>query len=264
MTSFSPRTGLVLVVMLSVLAGTLAVTRQMTSVSNEQRMIRDWKRVDYLDGRVARFHTVFWEPKDTTSLRQRIFLSDVFRDREILEIGTGSGLISLCCLQVGASRVVATDINPNAIENARFNARQRGYLDRFELRLVRESSPGAFAVIPAGEKFDYVISNPPWEDGVPNQVDDYAYYDPGFRLLDSLLAELEDRLKPGGCALLAYGCVSAIRAVYETAPRYGLRVETLDDRNLDELEEVFLPGMLLRVVPDDSSASGQSSSRGRK
>ena len=35
-----------------------------------------------------------------------------------------------------------------------------------DVRQVDADRPSAFAVIKAGEKFDLVISNPPWEDGV--------------------------------------------------------------------------------------------------
>ena len=44
------------------------------------------------------------------------------------------------------------------------------------------------------------------------------------------------------------GCVAAIREVYQRAARHDLQVEKLDDRNLEELENLFLPGMLLKVT----------------
>ena len=57
-------------------------------------------RVQYVDGfpeRIAVFQTVFWEPRDTTSLRELIATTDLVRGKTVLEIGTGSGLVSLCC-----------------------------------------------------------------------------------------------------------------------------------------------------------------------
>ena len=241
---------------LFVLLGAFYFTRvQESPAQNSESMhanwrIQQWHRVDYLRGRIAQFRTVFWEPGDTTSLRKLIFLTEEFRGKRILEIGTGSGLISLCCLQAGAGRVVATDINPNAIDCARFNAAQRNYENALDLRLVRQVAPEAYSVIRPQEKFDIIISNPPWEDDVPRRIDEFALYDPGFRLLDSLLRELKRHLNSDGYALLAYGCVSAIRAVISTAARYQLKVEILDNRSLDELDEVFLPGMLLKVSPE--------------
>jgi len=54
------------------------------------------------------FDSVFWEPDDTLSLRQRIVADSRLRGAAVLEAGTGFGVISLCCLQNGAARVVAT------------------------------------------------------------------------------------------------------------------------------------------------------------
>lgn len=78
------------------------------------------------------FDSVFWEPDDTLSLRQRIAADSRLRGAAVLEVGTGSGLISLCCLQAGAARVVATDLNPAAVENARENGRLLGFGERLE------------------------------------------------------------------------------------------------------------------------------------
>lgn len=211
-----------------------------------------WEPVEDFEKDIALFESVFWEPADTTSLRKLIRDTQTAKDRSVLEIGTGSGLVSLVCLQAGASRVVATDINPAAVRNAVYNARQLGLLDRFEVRLVPRRNPSAWSVLRDGERFDLIISNPPWEDDRPDQVSDFALYDPQFGLLKSILAGTKDRLNPGGRLLLAYGCVTAIRTIEDLAPQHGLRVTRHDERVLDDLPEVFLPGMLLEIVPDDS------------
>ena len=211
--------------------------------------LKERHSVEGLPGTIAQFDSVFWEPDDTNSARELIRTTDLVQGKTVLEIGTGTGLLSLCCLQAGARRVVATDINPAAIANATYNADSLGFSDRLELRLVPEENFGAFVVIGDDEQFDLIVSNPPWEDQQPQSFADYALYDEGFDLLRSLLAGLDQHLAPGGKALLMYGCVSAIKKLQLAAPQYGLDVRLLDDRNLDELPEVFLPGMMLEVVP---------------
>lgn len=201
---------------------------------------------------LALFETVFWEPDDTKSLRELIRHSPLVKDKDVLEIGTGSGLISLCCAKYGANRVVATDINPHAVANARYNARRLGVAGRMEVRQVSQSDPGAFAVIGPDERFDLVISNPPWEDDHPRGIENYALDDEGFALMKSLLQDLKKHLKPGGRAFLAYGCVTAIKTLQRLAPQHGFALRTWDDRRLDELDEVFLPGMLLILWPRDA------------
>jgi methylase of polypeptide subunit release factors len=219
--------------------------------------ITGWKWVEQLDQEIAVFDTVFWEPKDTTSLRARLARPSEVQGKAVLEIGTGSGLLALCCLNAGAKRVVATDVNASALCNTFYNASNLGFVDRLDLRRVPLDDPGAFSVIGDAEKFDYILSNPPWEDDVPEAIDDYAYYDPGFYLLESLLAGLRDHLEPGGRALLAYGATEAIKTIIRLAPQYSLEVRVLDNRDLDTLPEVFLPGMLLEVTPAQASPAGE-------
>jgi len=214
-----------------------------------QLAITGWEWVEQLGQEIAVFETVFWEPRDTTSLREWLTGPAALEDKTVLEIGTGSGLLALCCLHAGAQRVVATDVNPSALCNTFYNAHNLCLNKGLELRRVPLDDAGAFSVIEGAEKFDYVVSNPPWEDDVPEAIDDYAYYDPGFQLLRSLLEGLEDHLEPGGKALLAYGSREAIQTVLRVAPEYGLEVRVLDDRDPSHLPPTFLPGMMLEVVP---------------
>ena len=210
--------------------------------------IARWEPIEDFDKDIALFESVFWEPDDTTSLRKWIRETPI-AGHSVLEIGTGSGLVSLVCLKAGATKVVATDINPSAIRNALYNARELGLLEGFEVRRVPRRDPSAWAVIKDDERFDLIISNPPWEDATPEDVSAFALYDPEFRLLTSILEGTTRRLKPNGRLLLAYGCVTAIKTIERLAPDHGLQVKRLDDRNLEDLPEVFLPGMLLELVP---------------
>ena len=212
--------------------------------------IRGWEYIDELSAYVAYCETVFWDPRDTLSLRSLIARTPLVQDKTILEIGTGSGLVALCCLQAGAKRVVATDVNAAAIANAVYNARRLGLDNRLDARLVPLDRPAAYSVIAESEKFDVIISNPPWEDRKPKRIDDYALFDQDFALLRSLLKDLRVHLHPGGAALLAYGSGEAITCIKRLAVEYGLGHETIaDNRDLKTLPTVFVPGMLLEIVP---------------
>ena len=219
-----------------------------TSEHDQLPVITRWVTVPDLPKDLAILDSVFWEPDDTLSLRELLRGSDLVKDKSVLEIGTGSGLVSLCCLQAGAASVVATDINPSAIRNANFNATEFQFSDRLECRLVPRRDPGAWTVVSENERFDVIISNPPWEDQKPTTVAEFALYDPEFALLKSLLQGARAHLKPKGKMLLAYGCVTAIRKIQEVAATENLDCKLLDDRSLDELPEVFLPGMLIEIT----------------
>jgi len=210
--------------------------------------IVQWAAVTELPKDVAILESVFWEPDDTISLRAEIASTAIMKDAAVLEIGTGSGLIALCCLQAGAAHVIATDLNPSAVKNVLFNAREMGFAERLDARLVPGRSPGAWTVIEPTRKFDLIISNPPWEDSKPVSVDQFALYDPGFELLTSLMTGARQRLKPDGRLWLAYGCVTAIRKIQQVAAQENLSCVLRDERSLDTLPELFLPGMLIEIT----------------
>jgi|TARA_B110000495_G_scaffold192071_1_gene195829 release factor glutamine methyltransferase len=224
--------------------------KQSLPVGTSVEIIDRWQVEDF-DKDIVQFATVFWEAEDSVSLRKLIRETNLVRDKRILEIGTGTGLISLCCLQAGAHAVVATDINPQAVANAQYNLFQLDIpstTEKFDVRLVDADNSGAFAVIASNEQFDVIISNPPWEDGEVQKVADYAFIDTQFELLESILSGLDQHLTANGEAYLAYGCVAAIREIYRRAERHGLQVVKLDERELDSLENLFLPGMLLKIT----------------
>lgn len=216
---------------------------------DQSRPIR-WVSVPDLPQELMIFETVFWEPLDTVSLREMIRdHSALVKSKSVLEIGTGSGLLALCCAQVGAHSVIASDINPNAIRCAKANAARLGSRN-IEFRLVESGSDadtGAFSVVSAEEQFDVILSNPPWEDDVPRKWGDYALYDPSFDLLQSIVKGFRTHSKPQAKLMLAYGCVAAIQSARMLAENLGLHVLVLDDRDPSDLPAVFLPGMVLGI-----------------
>jgi ribosomal protein L11 methyltransferase len=74
--------------------------------------------------------------------------------REVLDMGTGSGILSLVALRYGAARAVAMDIDPDVIEVVRENAARNGLADRVEasagtVASVRRAFPWVLANIEA-------------------------------------------------------------------------------------------------------------------
>ena len=206
-----------------------------------------WTLQDSDVGEFVQFESVFWEADDTVSLRRLITTNEIASGRNVLEIGTGTGLLSVLCLHHGAQQVVATDINPAAVANAKYNAAMLVPDSKLDVRQVKSEAPGAYSVIGDDERFDLIISNPPWEDGTVNRPADHAFYDPGFALMDSLLAGLPEHLTPSGRCLLAYGHVPAIKRLESEAVRLGYEYKRLDERKLDGLPQNFLPGMLVEI-----------------
>jgi ribosomal protein L11 methyltransferase len=57
-----------------------------------------------------------------------------YKGSEILDVGTGSGILSFVALLYGASRALAIDIDPDVVEVVRENAARNGLADRIEAR----------------------------------------------------------------------------------------------------------------------------------
>lgn len=114
-----------------------------------------------------------------------------------LDIGTGCGVQALG-LAAHAGAVVATDVSSRALAYARFNAALAGA--RIELR------EGSMLEPVDGDRYDLVVSNPPFvitpRDG---SLPTYSYRD-GGRAADDLVADLVTGvhrvLAPGGVAQL--------------------------------------------------------------
>lgn len=71
---------------------------------------------------------------ETTSLVADALLShpDDVRGKEVLDVGCGSGILSLLALLVGASTARCVDVDPDAVEVTRENAARNGYAGRVE------------------------------------------------------------------------------------------------------------------------------------
>ena len=118
--------------------------------------------------------------------------------RRVLDLGTGCGIQAMHARRF-AEQVVATDISRRALDIARFNA-QLNRVDGIEFRL------GSLYEPVAGERFDRIVSNPPFvitprREGVPA----YEYRDGGMvgdALVETVLRGLADHLEPGGTAQL--------------------------------------------------------------
>jgi len=63
----------------------------------------------------------------------------------VLDIGTGSGILAVAAVKLGAGSVLAIDVDPDAVAAARVNAERNGCADRIEVRLAE---PAALPVAP--------------------------------------------------------------------------------------------------------------------
>lgn len=112
--------------------------------------------------------------------------------RTALDLGTGCGVQALH-LDAHCEHIVATDTNERALALAAATARLNGM--SWELR------GGSLFEPVAGERFDLIVSNPPFVVGAG--ILDYSYRDSGMvgdGLSETLIRQVGDHLEPGGTA----------------------------------------------------------------
>jgi ribosomal protein L11 methyltransferase len=72
----------------------------------------------------------------------------ILNSPSVLDVGTGSGILAIAAVQLGAQRVCALDIDPQALEVARENLAANGLLDQVECSTAPlESLEGCFDVV---------------------------------------------------------------------------------------------------------------------
>ena len=113
-----------------------------------------------------------------------------------MDVGTGCGVLALHMLERGFKQVLATDINPNAIESLRRHAQSHTLGPR--LQFEHADLFGSFA-----GHADLIVFNPPWLPAIPNsELDKAMYFEPD--LFDRFFADAYEALNSEGRLVLIF------------------------------------------------------------
>ena len=141
----------------------------------------------------------------STRLCLQLLAEQISGGERVLDVGTGSGILAVAAAKLGAAPVVATDIDPLAVDAARQTARQNQLAEQVE---VREGS------IPPDEQFDLITANLTAD------------------ILQYLAKDLANALKPGG-TLIASGLIGSrqdeVAATFSTCGLRMLANQSEDD-----------------------------------
>tara|TARA_R110002074_G_scaffold28292_1_gene81482 strand:- start:239 stop:898 length:660 start_codon:yes stop_codon:yes gene_type:complete len=171
-------------------------------------------------------------------------LPGIVGNSTLLEIGTGTGIISISCAKTGA-RVVATDINSSAVRNAQINS------DRLGLNIsVREGD--VYKPINKAEKFDYIFWAHPFNNW-STPVDDMLLrsgMDYRYESLREYISGARDHLTPSGKLLLGTGDSADLKTIKLIAREndFRLRVVVETQMLLEEEATSQITYMLIEFV----------------
>jgi release factor glutamine methyltransferase len=142
------------------------------------------------------------------------------RPARVLDLGTGSGAIALAIQQQRPlAELSAVDLSPAALAVARGNGQRLGLAVRW--------LQGSWLAPVAGERFDLIVSNPPYiAEGDPHLP--ALLHEPALALtsgadgldaIRTLVAQARAHLQPGGWLLLEHGWdqADAVAALFAAA-----------------------------------------------
>lgn len=115
---------------------------------------------------------------ETTRLMLRLLQDRVCPGFSVLDVGTGTGVLAIAALRLGAGWAIGCDIDPWSIENARENGTVNGVAGRFTI------VEGEISAVPR-EPYDLVLANIQ------------------LNVIAPILGEIRERCAPDGFILLA-------------------------------------------------------------
>jgi release factor glutamine methyltransferase len=178
---------------------------------------------------------VFWPSWDSQALVKNYVINS---GEDVCDVCTGSGVIAVYSAEKGARKVVALDINPNAIKSTKTNAKIHGVEN-----IVDARQSDMFSALREGEMFDVVTMNPPFTNH-REELYDYAektVWDQDLYVQRKFFEGLPRVLKPtpNARAYVAGASFGAIDEFKERAKQAGFSMQEIGKTVVDDLRTFY-------------------------
>ena len=141
--------------------------------------------------------------------------------KEVLEIGSGTGILSLFSLFQGAEKVVAIDINKNAVENTSENFNKYGFVNCLSLLSdLFEKVNGTF---------DTIIFNAPFHGHVAKDQLELGTYDFNYETLKRFFNVVCNYLRLSGEILLGFANTGDNKLLQSLIEKNNLTIKNLQE-----------------------------------
>lgn len=130
-------------------------------------------------------------------------------NKEVADIGSGSGIESIIAVLAGAKHVDAVDIVPDAVECARHNTQLNQMRDK-----IAVYQGNLFSGLPKNKKYDFVIANLPFVDFNPEEKSAItkALYDPDLDIHKRFLEQAKMYLSEDGVISVPYANLQSAKS----------------------------------------------------
>jgi release factor glutamine methyltransferase len=154
-------------------------------------------------------------------------LKPVCVGKSILEIGTGSGVVSILLTPYVVS-ITATDTDPKAVENARYNFKNNNVQGEI-------IASNVFDGLPDSKKFEIIFWNHPFFDSRDTnefvQSESIATHDIKYKYLKKYIEDGKRYLSSEGRLLLGTSNIANLDAIQEIATKNKYTLKTISEWN---------------------------------
>ena len=158
-------------------------------------------------------------PKITYSTTQILKHIPFLENKEILDMGCGTGIIGIYCLKKGVKHVVFTDIEEVALINTKINLKKNNIQSKYDIL-----HSNLFEKIT--KKFDYVFANLPILDEVWNSK---AITNNILRFLENC----KNYIKPGGKIYLSWASFADIQPLIKTLKKLNYNYKIIEEDKIN-------------------------------
>jgi release factor glutamine methyltransferase len=170
-----------------------------------------------------------YEPaEDTFLLAENLSVDE---NDVVLDLGTACGILGILAAKK-AKMVVATDLNPHAVNCAKINAKLSRVEDKMDIRLG-----DLFQPIKQDERFSLILFNAPY---LPSSRDEektwieraWAGGPTGRQLIDRFISEAPRYLSENGRILLVQSSLSNINETLQKLTELGLKARIFAEKKV--------------------------------
>ena len=152
------------------------------------------------------------------------YMPQDFTGQDVLEVGPGTGLVSVFAGLRGARSITAIDINPQAIENTLAN------FEKFDVKNSSAFISDVFKEV-SERKFDTIIFNLPYHDGEPQSDLEKGVIDQDYKAMKDFFKDAKKFISKDGTLYIGFSQSGNVPLFLETVAENGFEITDMQEKN---------------------------------